>query len=76
MSEWISVKERLPDTESNVLVRTKKIPGLCSAETMMAWKRADEDESWQIAWTYGESLSLPVTHWMPLPAPPKEAPNE
>ncbi len=64
--EWIPVTERLPGNEK-VLITNGDI-------VMRGYRRPDG------VWKYGvgldevwEKLSLrPVTHWMPLPEPPKE----
>lgn len=64
--KWIPVTERLPGTEK-VLITDGDI-------VMRGYRRSDG------VWKYGvdlhevwENMSLrPVTHWMPLPEPPKE----
>lgn len=66
MDKWIPVTERLPKTEK-VLITNGDI-------VMRGYRRPDG------VWKYGvgldevwEKLSIsPVTHWMPLPEPPKE----
>lgn len=65
-SKWISVEDRLPGTQK-VLITDGDI-------VMRGYRRPDG------VWKYGaeehmkwERLSIrPVTHWMPLPEPPKE----
>lgn len=65
-SKWISVEDRLPGTQK-ILITDGDI-------VMRGYRRPDG------AWKYGvgahetwDRLSLrPVTHWMPLPEPPKE----
>ena len=62
MSEWISVKERLPDTEERVLVcldLEKATP--IGQDT----DRFVDNRRW-VRWNGA------VTHWMPLPPPPGE----
>ena len=64
---WISVKDRLPETGTEVLVTD----GL---HTMVTWC---EDTIDGIKWvdnyyTYVNVRFREVTHWMPLPEPPKE----
>ena len=58
MSEWISVKDRLPDMGVPVLVWDKD--GFAYVDTYVKW-------GWAIALAENE-----VTHWMPLPEPPWE----
>ena len=64
--EWISVKERLPDEQGAVL-------GYCigGKHKQLSWM--------DIYYWTGEKFGHPnphendeVTHWMPLPEPPKE----
>lgn len=60
MSEWISVKERLPQEMTTVLVYRP-------------------DRGWAFA-QLSNGFWFPtgdtkVTHWMPLPSPPKEEPK-
>ena len=60
-NEWVSVEERLPaPTENPVLVYD------CTGVNM-AWY------SYAMGWTYRTRLpGVEITHWMPLPEPPKE----
>jgi len=60
---WISVEERLPETWVEVLAF---VPGVGYE---VAWFCGAEN-SWRWAWT-GESVTLVVTHWMPLPEAPE-----
>ena len=58
--EWISVKERLPDFTGNVLaVDTKR------RVRLMIYDDDDKD------FMTHNGLVIEVTHWMPLPEPPK-----
>ena len=60
-NEWVSVEERLPaPTENLVLVYD------CTGVNM-AWY------SYAMGWKYRTGLpGVEITHWMPLPEPPKE----
>ena len=64
VQEWISVKDRLPEEKVNCIVHYKH--AYC-----------DNDDYWAIGLCFydGEKfridLSYKVTHWMPLPQPPK-----
>jgi hypothetical protein len=76
MDEWISVKDRLPKPNVYVLWASRKEPGNFLRPVV---------EGYYELWTNGmqfwrESImpSIPfslseVTHWQPLPAPPKGA---
>ena len=60
MSEWISVKERLPEEEERVLVYL---------DSNRSYTKTDTDRLINSKWVrWGRD----VTHWMPLPEPPKE----
>ena len=64
VQEWISVKERLPEEKVNCIVHYKH--AYC-----------DNDDYWAIGMCFydGEKFradpAYKVTHWMPLPVPPK-----
>lgn len=63
--EWISVKERLPKPGQEVLLWATGAP------LQKTYSRYDmgvyNPDIYQPWWDY-------VTHWMPLPEPPKESP--
>lgn len=61
MSEWISVKDRLPELFKSVLTIDSE------GEMFINWLEDEDKEEEYFAYG-GES----VTHWMPLPAPPEE----
>lgn len=58
MSKWVSVKDRLPDAAFNVLVFDE------TGRVLIAWY-------FEYQWR-GERLYHKITHWMPLPEPPKD----
>lgn len=65
-SKWISVKDRLPDIDAEVLIRTDE-----SLYDVAQYTGADR------FWTLERNPScwvtaIGVTHWMQLPEPPKE----
>lgn len=63
MSEWISVKERLPE-ESNINVLVYTVTGqqyVAGCYDVFGVKRF-----------FTNAMPIVVTHWMPLPEPPKE----
>jgi len=60
MSEWISVEDRLPEKPRLVLVWEGEVEfGNYQHNRWNVWTRDDF------------SVSNLVTHWMPLPEPPK-----
>ena len=61
VQEWISVEDRLPDVRENPVLVSY------SGGVWMAWRH----KGW---WELPSALRTNyVTHWMPLPKPPKEA---
>ncbi len=64
VQEWISVKDRLPEEKVNCIVHYKH--AYC-----------DNDDYWAIGVCFYDcekfqiGLAYKVTHWMPLPQPPK-----
>ena len=64
VQEWVSVKERLPQEKVNCIVHYKH--AYC-----------DNDDYWAIGMCFydGEKFQFDpaykVTHWMPMPQPPK-----
>lgn len=62
MAEWISVKERLPEDDI-VCILTDGVSDAIGYRGKVF--------GWHLMWTdYLEESK--VTHWMPLPEPPKE----
>jgi hypothetical protein len=61
-SAWISVKDRLPDDDENVLAYNSE-----SGDIDMAWYNGYK---WFLEDTF-ECVELHPTHWMPLPDAPE-----
>ena len=71
MSEWISVKDRLPEPCIDVLCYfpiTDKNWKDCYPERIAIGELRVDEKSFMF---YGDEDAMP-THWMPLPNPPKE----
>lgn len=71
-NEWISVKDRLPESQADVLVVAFWHERW---QTMMGW-HSDMGKKWRVITPHGEREPGGVTHWMPLPAPPDRRPLE
>ena len=76
---WISVEERLPDKNGQYLVQTKWTYG--SFIRLCCWTPKyngfEEHLKGRAIWyvydsEYGDYECKDITHWMPLPEPPKE----
>ncbi len=64
MAEWISVKDRLPNEGQEVLCYG-------GGNLMNVYIYLDDD-CWEDEYGYWETAeSEGITHWMPLPEPPK-----
>jgi hypothetical protein len=67
MGEWISVKDRLPEDGSSVLVFIPDYPD-AYLSNRVAWLDCDTTPP---LWIH-EGVDIDgVTHWQPLPAPPE-----
>lgn len=70
---WIPVTERLPKAECGEGQSVLTVD-VCGEQRVLYF----DGGNW--CWPTGEALktsrSFPVTHWMPLPEPPKENPDD
>lgn len=71
MGEWISVEDRLPGEKDYKSCRE-------NLDGAVLWFNGNEmglgwfyRSTWQWADLYDEVIEPPVTHWMPMPEPPK-----
>ena len=81
VQEWISVKDRLPEKDGYYLVFEKHTYGTYTAVLRFAKDARKVDKydfhrGWKNVWyrydsEWGHITIDSVTHWMPLPQPPK-----
>ena len=74
VQEWISVKERLPDNKEHdwVLAQVVEDNGYMHIPKVMEYRQLRND--WfeeTYGWLSEHNGLFSVTHWMPLPNPPK-----
>ena len=74
VQEWISVKDRLPDNKEHdwVLAQVVEDNGYMHIPRVMEYRQAKDD--WfeeTYGWLSEHNGVFTVTHWMPLPNPPK-----
>lgn len=68
MSEWISVKDRLPEEEENVILYDGD-EVFCGNMEIMLGKHCFGNQKCD-GICYGWYEKKKITHWMPLPKPP------
>ena len=74
VQEWISAKDRLPDNKEHdwVLAQVVEDNGYMHIPRVMEYRQAKDD--WfeeTYGWLSEHNGLFSVTHWMPLPNPPK-----
>ena len=75
VQEWISVDDRLPDNKEYdwVLAQVVEDNGFMHIPTVMEYRQSKND--WfeeTYGWLSDHNGAFTVTHWMPLPEPPKK----
>lgn len=75
--EWISVDDKLPEEDVDVLIYWEAPPTWNCIEIMSrkAWKDEENGIDFENCFhdNRGGYLSEDVTHWMPLPNPPEQS---
>ena len=71
MSDWISVKDRLPNDDDSALVIVSGKVGNITLDNAIELAQFSMDEGW-ILEMWPEWEDPKVRYWMPLPKPPKE----
>lgn len=64
--DWISVEEGLPDEGNWYLVMERGQVNFLFYDSEKIWLSTESTESGSCEWRF------PITHWMPLPNPPKQ----
>lgn len=64
MQEWISVKDRLPEPWKQVLIYS--LHDFCESAVYIG-----VPGKWRVTWNHEMLDADSVTHWLPLPQPPK-----
>ena len=64
VQEWISVDDRLPNPRKRVLIYSRH--DFCESAFYIGGPG-----EWRVAWNHEMLDDDSVTHWMPLPKPPK-----
>lgn len=70
MSEWISVKDRLPEQDGWALTYCPAMLSLRFPENPILVQEFTRYEEGDTAWHTDEGGSVEPSHWMPLPEPP------
>lgn len=82
-NQWVSVEDRLPDYNEAVLVNCYRERGvtwpesrfICTATLTQVTRHCGEnpplDNRWYVRPSGGHEITKDVTHWKPLPNPPK-----
>ena len=90
MSEWISVKDRLPECDGIVYengIKGSKLVLVYGVNTegektygIARYLTDPQDKDWNewdgIMNGWDEAIYSKITHWMPLPEPPQEVEDE
>ena len=75
--DWMDVKDRLPEYSDTVLFWWRPIDGNSSAEGCIIGKMSfykEQETNKKVIWANGRyyDIGTYITHWTPLPEPPKE----
>lgn len=69
---WISVKERLPETAGDVFLVVVKEGNNLEVDIAEFNPEVGYIDEWVTAYDWGDTGECHITHWTPLPEPPKE----
>lgn len=74
-NQWISVKDRLPEDDGKYMVWYKGELDICefAAESQTFGYTCDDyDEMYSHLVYWDDGMDKDITHWLPLPEPPKD----
>ena len=75
--EWISVEDRLPEYQKNVLVVftniSKQVVHSVAYVSRMSRHLGEDTPYSDRWWIYSSRSEIKPAHWMPLPEPPNKA---
>lgn len=66
--EWISVEDRLPEEDLEILMFADVGEAIVGKLTDQGWISGNQFVSWDYIWNHDIKE---ITHWMPLPEPPQ-----
>lgn len=72
VTQWVSVEDALPELWDEVMVIVAHRPDSAYPRHLLR----NDTGTWMDEWGHifeGQDLESTVTHWMPLPQPPKDA---
>lgn len=77
--KWISVKDRLPEDDGKYMVWYKGELDICEFDVesqTFGYTYDDYDEMYSHLVCWDDGMDKDITHWMPLPEPPKDGDTE
>lgn len=79
IDRWISVKDRLPEDDGKYMVWYKGELDICEFDVesqTFGYTYDDYDEMYSHLVCWDDGMDKDITHWMPLPEPPKDGDTE
>lgn len=76
MSEWVSVKDRMPDFNGTVLVIINDRVEMCAHNNHNPAMPTLPGDSWPRGFYHKGQHRSDIQFWMPLPEPPRQSMGE